>query len=176
MYKGRANCFKHSFFPSTLNDWFNLDINIRNSESISLFKFRLLYFICPVQNSKYNIFDPKGLKFLTRLRLGLSHLNADRFRHNFQDWLYPLCSCSLETEDTSHYFLHCHHFSNHRVDLINIVKFVCDNFESISDNVNKNVLLYDDSRFDEFSRGGSRGFEKGGRFLSATMVGRRRKS
>ena len=76
LYKCRTNCFKHSFFPSTLNDWFNLDISIRNSESITLFKCRLLYFIRPVQNSIYNIFDAKELKFLTRLRLGLSHLNA----------------------------------------------------------------------------------------------------
>ena len=109
-YKCRTNCFKHSFFPSTLNGWFNLDINIRNSESITLFKCGLLYFTCPVQNSIYHIFDPKGLKFLTRLCLGLSHLNAHRFRHNFQDCFNPLCSCSLETEDTSHYLLHCHHF------------------------------------------------------------------
>ena len=29
-YKCRTNSFKHSFFPSTLNDWFNLDINIGN--------------------------------------------------------------------------------------------------------------------------------------------------
>ena len=136
------------FFPSTLNDWFNLDINIRNAESITLFKCRLLSFIRPVQNSIYNIFDPKGLKFLTRISLGLSHLNAHRFRHNFQDWLNPLCSCSLETEDTSHYLLHCHHFSKHRAHLMNSVKSVCDSFESMSD-VKKNVLLYGDSRFDE---------------------------
>ena len=32
---------------------------------------------------------------------------------------------------------------------MNSVKFVCDNFESISDNVKKNVLLYGDYRFDE---------------------------
>ena len=148
-YKCRTNGFKHSLFPSTLNDWFNLDINISNSESITLFKCRLLSFIRPVQNSIYKIFDPKGLKFLTRLRLGLSHLNAHRFRHNFQDCLNPLCSCSLETEDTSHYLLQCHHFSNHSADLMNSVKSVCDNFESMSDNVKKNVLLYRDSRFDE---------------------------
>ena len=151
-YKCRVNCFKHSFFSFTLNDWFNLDINIRNSESITLFKCRLLSFICAVQNSIYNIFDPKGLKFLTRLRLGLSHLNAHRFRHNFQDYLNPLRSCSLETEDTSHYLLHCHHFSNHRAHLMNSVKSVCDNFESMSDNVKKNVLLYGDSRFDEVKK------------------------
>ena len=148
-YKCRINCFKHSFFPSTLNDWFNLDINIRISESITLFKCRLLSFIRPIQNSIYNIFDPKGLKFLTRLRLGLSRLNAHRFRHNFQDCFNPLCSCSLETEDTSHYLLHCHHFSGHRAHLLNSLKSVCDNFESMSYNVKKNVLLYGDSRFDE---------------------------
>ena len=101
------------------------------------------------QNSTYNIFDPKELKFLTHLRLGLSHLNAHRFRHNFQDWLNPLCSCSLETEYTSHYVLHCHHLLNHRVHLMNSVKSICDNFESMSDNVKKNILLYGDSCFDE---------------------------
>ena len=28
----RTDCFKYSFFPSTLNDWFSLDINVRNSD------------------------------------------------------------------------------------------------------------------------------------------------
>ena len=91
----RTDCFKYSFFPSTLNDWFSLDINIKNSDSISLFKIRLLSFIGPVQNKIYNIFDPEGLKFLTRLRVGLSHLNAHRFRHNFQECLNPSCSRKL---------------------------------------------------------------------------------
>ena len=31
-----------------------------------------------------------------------SHLNEHKFRHNFQDCLNPLCSCSLEIEDTVH--------------------------------------------------------------------------
>ena len=30
-YHCRTDCFKYSFFPSTLNDWFKLDENIRNS-------------------------------------------------------------------------------------------------------------------------------------------------
>ena len=92
----QTNCFKYSFFPFTLNDWFNLYLNIRNSESISIFKNKLFSFIHPVQTNIYNILDPKGLSFLTCLRLGLSHLNEHRFRHNFQDCLNPLCSCSLE--------------------------------------------------------------------------------
>ena len=44
----RNNRFKYSFFPSTLNDWFDLDLSIGNSESISIFKSRLLIFIRPV--------------------------------------------------------------------------------------------------------------------------------
>ena len=71
------------FFPSTLNYKFNLDFNINNSESISIFKSKLLPFIRPVQTNIYNIFDLKGLKFQTRLILGLSHLNENRLRHNF---------------------------------------------------------------------------------------------
>ena len=59
------------FFPSTLNDWFNLDLNVRNADSVSLLKSRLLSFIDPVQRSQYNP--------LTRLRLGFSHLNEHTF-------------------------------------------------------------------------------------------------
>ena len=33
-FNRRTDCFKYSFFSSTLNDFFNLDPNIRNSESI----------------------------------------------------------------------------------------------------------------------------------------------
>ena len=116
IYHCRTDCFRYSFFPSTLNEWFKLDDSIRNSESIEIFKSKLLSLIRPVQSNIYSIFDKKDLRLLTRLQLGLSHLNEHKFRHNFQDCLNPLCSCSLEIEDTSHYLLHCHHFSNRRID------------------------------------------------------------
>ena len=81
--------FQVLFFPSNVNDWFNLDLNIRNSDSFNI-QNRLFSFIRPVQTNIYHIFDPKGLTFLTRLRLGLSHLNEHRFRHSFQDCLNPV--------------------------------------------------------------------------------------
>ena len=149
IYHCRTDCFKYSFFPSTLNEWFKLDDSIRNSESIEIFKSKLLSLIRPVQSNIYIIFDEKGLKLLTRLRLGLSHLNEHKFRHNFHDCLNPLCSCSLEIENTSHYLLHCHHFSNRRIDLMNSVNSIIPNFESMNDNMKKDILLYGDSRFDE---------------------------
>ena len=94
-----TDCFRYSFFPSSLKDWFYLDDNIRNLQSISIFKSKLLSFIRPVQNSVFNIFDPKGLKLLTRLRLGFSNLNDHTLRHTFENCTSPLCSCNLETED-----------------------------------------------------------------------------
>ena len=135
--------------PCTVNDWFNLDANIRNSESVSVFISTLLSFIRPVQNNIFNIFDPQGLTLSTRLRLGFSHLNEHRFKRNSGECMNPKCSCSLEIEDTSHYLLHCHHFTIHRFDLTNLVKSICKNSESITDNNKTFFLLYGDSRFDE---------------------------
>ena len=60
----------------------------------------------------------------------------------------PLCSCSLEIEGTFYYLLNCHHFNHIRIDLMNSVKSVCDNFESLSDKDKKDMLLYGDSRLD----------------------------
>jgi len=144
----RTDCFQYSFFPSTLKDWFRLDYSIRNSESISAFKNKLLSSIRPIQNQVFNIFDPNGLKFLTRLRLGFSHLNEHRFRHNLENCINPLCSCSLEVDDTIHYLLHCHHFCHLRDDLMNSVSSVCENFITFTDNVKKDILLYGDPRLD----------------------------
>ena len=72
------------------------------------FRNSLLKIGRPVQNSIFKVFNPLGIKFLTRLRLGLSHLNEHKFKHNFQNCLNPLFSCSLEVESTIRFFLHCH--------------------------------------------------------------------
>ena len=94
------------------------------------------------------MFNPQGLKFLTRLRLGLSHLNEHRFRHNFKDCVNPLCSCSLEVENTLH-FLHCHHYSTFCMGLMNKVNQIDENFSYLSDDNKVRLLLYGDSRFDD---------------------------
>ena len=36
----------------------------------------------------------------------------------------PYVSCSLEIEDASHYLLLCHNFSNHHIDLMNMLNSV----------------------------------------------------
>ena len=54
----------------------------------------------------------------------------------------------MVTEDTLHYLLHCHEFSQYRFDLMNSVKSLIDNFESFPHNDKKDTLLYGDSRLD----------------------------
>ena len=121
-YYNRTYQFKYSFFPYSIIEWNKLDINLRNAKSFLIFRNSLLKIGRPMQNSIYNMHDPVGIKYLTTLRLGLSHLNEHNFRHNFQDCLNPLCSCSLEVETTNHYFLHCHYYNDICKTLLDTVK------------------------------------------------------
>ena len=78
-YNRQTEYFKSSFFPASLEEWFHIDPSIRNSGTINAFKQKLLPFIRPLENNIFNIFNPEGLKLLTRLCLGFSHLNEHRF-------------------------------------------------------------------------------------------------
>ena len=71
----RQNYVKNSFFASTISEWNNPDCKIRNSGRLSIFKKNLLNFMRPCANSILNIHNPYGIKLLTRLWLGLSHLH-----------------------------------------------------------------------------------------------------
>ena len=83
----RTDLFKYSFFPYMIVEWNKLDVTVGNAKSFLIFKNLLLKIGRPIQNSIFKIHDPLGIKLLTRLRLGLSHLNEHRFRHNFQDYV-----------------------------------------------------------------------------------------
>ena len=132
-YHFRTDCFKYAFSCSTLKDWFNLNASIRNSESLMIFTSRLLLFNRPNRRNVYIIIDPIGLKLLTRLRLDCSPLSEHKFRYNFQDCLNPLCSCSLEIEET----VHLPPALQYRFDLTNSLKSISDDFQSFSDNVKR---------------------------------------
>ena len=70
----RTKYFANSFFRYTIKEWNNLSLEIRKSVSYEVFKNSLLKFIRPSPNSLFNVSDSPGIKILTRLRLGLSHL------------------------------------------------------------------------------------------------------
>ena len=110
---------KHNYFlPSAITERNNLDPNLRNSKSISVFKKKILNFIRPSPNSVFDIRNPKGIKLITRLRLGLSHLREHKFKHSFQDTINPLCNCDQDIESATHFFFDCPLFINERRTLL----------------------------------------------------------
>ena len=121
-------------------------MQIRRSETLS-FKHFLLKIGRPTAKPTYNIHNPIGLKFLTRLRLGLSQLNEHKFKHNFQDCVNPLCSCSLEIESLSHLFLHCHNFTNISATLLDDLQSVDRSIISFPDNELVDLILYGTPNF-----------------------------
>ena len=118
------------FFPSTISERNNLDCKIRNSGSFSVFKKNLLNFIRPCATKIFNIQNPYGIKLLTRLRLGLSHLCDHKFKHCFQDTLNLLCDCGNDTETKTHFFLYCRSFDIPRKTLLNNIR-----------NINEQILF-----------------------------------
>ena len=122
-FKIKHNFFRNSFFPSAVIEWNKLDLHIRNSESLNDFKNSFLKFIRPSGNSVFNCHNPTGVKLLTRLRLGVSHLREYKFKHGFQDSLNPICSCGNDIETTlAHFLLYYPHYSHESSTFLNTIK------------------------------------------------------
>ena len=112
----KTSAFKNSFFPLTIHDWNDLDIDIRNSPSVISFKNQL--------KKKHGYFTNKLLAYgkgsgrvnHTRLRLGLSGLNEHRKRFNFvTDSHCP--KCHHINESVSHFLFDCPYYATQRVQL-----------------------------------------------------------
>ena len=69
-------------------------------------------------NSIYNIHNPLVVKYLTRLRIGFSHLKEHKFKYNFQDPVDQMCSFSSGIETKIHFFLHYPDFNTQRQALL----------------------------------------------------------
>ena len=81
-------------------------------------------------NSIYNIHNPLGVKYLTRLRIEFNHLKEQKFKHNFQDSIDSMCSCSSGIETMIHFFLHCTNFNTQRQTLHDKIATIDANIEN----------------------------------------------
>ena len=99
-------------------------MEIRKSENIRIFTKRLLEFIRPSRNSIFYFYNQNGIKLLTRLRLGLSHLNEHKFKHGFNDTINPICIFGGDIDSINHFFFHFPKYCEAR-------KALFDNIESI---------------------------------------------
>ena len=141
-FKLRNNFFLNSFFPSALVEW-----NIRNSPSYSTFKKNILNFTRPRSNDVFSVSHPKGLIFLIRLRVALSHLRKHKFKHRFLETLNSIFTCGFDSETLNHFFLNCPRFTNERQNLLLKIEKIISNFLRKTDTSITSILLYDDLNF-----------------------------
>ena len=100
------------------------------------------------QKPNFNVHNPTGLQFLTKLRLGLSHLNSHRLDHNFSNCINPLGSCSLKVELLLQFFLCCHYFTNVYSTLLDETVKTDSNTLSFPRNEIVEVILYGNLKYD----------------------------
>ena len=131
-----------------IREWSKPDPNKRSCLSCDSFRKALLNFIRPSENEIFNIHGQISIELLTRLRLGFSHLREHKFRHNFEDTLSALCSCSNEAETMLHLFLRCQFFNDIREILINDWMNIDRSFPSLSQDKLISVLLHGNDAFD----------------------------
>ena len=124
-----------------------LYLNCRNMrlKTIAVFRNKLLSFIRPSKRSIFNVNNPEGVKYLTRLSLRFSHLNEHKFRQGFRDTLNPLCNYSLEFEENEHFFLRCLKFENARKSLFIEISSINSSFKNFSSHLKVGLLLFVDS-------------------------------
>ena len=147
-YSCRTEYFQNSFLPYVIKERNKLDTNKRSCQSYESFRKDLLNFIRPSESKIFNIHDQVGIKLLTRLKLGLSHLREHKFRHNFEGTLNPLCCCSIEDETTLHFFLRCQIFNDIRQILMNDLISIDRSLPSLSQDKLVSILLYGSDAFD----------------------------
>ena len=74
----------------------------------------------------------------------LKPLKRQKFDHNFQDTIDPICHSGDGIEDTEHFLLHCTMFQHERDALIQkLSAIIGTDFEVMPDKKKLNILLYE---------------------------------
>ena len=111
--KSRKNYFLKSYIPSSIRAWNESSLDIKRATSLNSLKAKLadLY-----GSTTYYLFlseDGNGAVNHSRMRMGLSALNAHRKRYNF----IPSSSCDFcnyRIENVRHFLLYCPAFAAQR--------------------------------------------------------------
>ena len=93
--KAGTETLKSSFYPQFLSECNKLDPEIRESSSVSVLTKKSSSQIRPPSNFIYGIHDPKGILYLTQLRMGLSKLNFQKFKHNLKGTINPIVQLTM---------------------------------------------------------------------------------
>ena len=90
-----------------------------------------------------------GIKLVTRLHLGLSHLHEHKFKHIFQDTLNPLCNCGMDFESSTHFLRQCPSHINERCTLMSSLNRINPEISQISLQLLTSTFLFGNSSYND---------------------------
>ena len=104
----RTSSFQNSFFPQTIKDWNNLELEVQQAPSIYSFKSKL-------KKKKDTKHDPPDWFYCGERRFSIYHSRMRMMCSPLNDHLFshihvvdsPVCLCGSPRETAKHYLLEC---------------------------------------------------------------------
>ena len=135
-------CFYRSYFPSAIRQWNLLPETLRNSASRKDFARQIWQRLgAPKQPTSFSVGNKTQNTLHTRLRVGMSTLNAHLFQVQHPNTPSPSFACGNNHENTNHFILWCPFYNTHRQKLFNSVCTIVPNFNNFSAKQKLDVLL-----------------------------------
>ena len=146
----KKNYFLKSYIPSTVRAWNSLSANVKSISTVDTFKLNLNKIYGKLECYKpYLSFSSCGHIHLSRIRMGLSGLNAQRHKFHLTD--VKICgNCNYRLETDEHFLFFCPAYAAPRQDLLTQLKQILPDkipiFDDLKKSKNKkealNILLF----------------------------------
>ena len=134
--------YHNSYIPATTRLWNHLSNETRSTTSTKSFKKQVTQKSNPDKPPLYYSLGSKiGNRLLTRLRVGMSKLNAHAFKIQKVD--SPHCQCGSKLENVRHYLLHCPLYTQLRQQLFDSISLIIsEHFATKSDEEKLALMLH----------------------------------
>ena len=125
----RTTAYQRSFIPTTIRKWNKLPPTLTSLSSSRSFKREIHQRLGAAKPPPYfNLGHRTGNILHTRIRVGLSHLNAHKFKIQKSSSDSPSCECGHQCENEKHYILNCPLYDQLRSQLLLETSSIIPNF------------------------------------------------
>ena len=122
-YKCRTERYKRSFLPNSVTIWNKLVPDIREAQSVSLFKRKYGQLLLRHKPPGYYYTYSSVAKHHTRFRLDMCTLNA--YMSKLGIIACGKCQCGAPSETIKHYLLECPNYAALRREMLNETEEIC---------------------------------------------------
>ena len=138
----RTTSFRQAFIPNTTRLWNSLPDFFHVIPSSETFKKSITnHFSVPKPPVYYGSGTVRGNRLHTRLRLGMTCLNAHQYQ--ILRASTPQCSCGYSSENTKHFLLQCLNYQHYRTHMIrNLTHIMQQDFSSLPISIQLDTLLH----------------------------------